>query len=224
MARTGNNSRIPILGTYGGAPTFAADLTEISSDVADLIDASVATFSALPVSGNWYGRQMRVQADNAEYVWLGTSWVRGNPVAAAVLSRNTTTLNVATGTATQLTDTYMDTTKAVGVATSGGAITITASGDYWVSAGVMFVANGTGIRQLQVNKNSVTSTTNLLLAATTPGSAAASTSTSARRLLTLATGDVLRMFVAQNSGGLLAVGSVAADLPGTYFEVVWAGA
>lgn len=74
MARTGNNARVSAFGIYGGAPTFAADLTEIADTAADLIGESVASVSALPASDNWVGRAVLVVADGITYQWLG-KWV-----------------------------------------------------------------------------------------------------------------------------------------------------
>lgn len=78
MARTGNNARIPTLGTYGGGATFATDLTELADDVAELIDPTVATVAALPLTGNWTGRRFYVTAVAAFYMWTG-SWKRQTP-------------------------------------------------------------------------------------------------------------------------------------------------
>ncbi|MFC5930939.1 hypothetical protein D6T64_12155 [Cryobacterium melibiosiphilum] len=75
MARTGNNTRIAALGTYGGSPTFAADLTEIAGDAAKIIGESESTVSALPTSGNWPGRCIYVTATKALYISDGgTGW------------------------------------------------------------------------------------------------------------------------------------------------------
>lgn len=75
MASTGDNIRNPAFHTYGGAPTFAADLTEIADTTATMIGEAVATVSALPAADNWVGRHVRVDADNSERVWTGTAWV-----------------------------------------------------------------------------------------------------------------------------------------------------
>lgn len=91
MARTGDGTRIPLLGTYGGAPTFAADLTQISSDAGSLIGESVATVLALPASGNWVGRTITVTgADNSylKYVWTGTAWVRSSSLSLGGVNGN----------------------------------------------------------------------------------------------------------------------------------------
>jgi len=141
-----------------------------------------------------------------------------------ILSRNTATFNLVSGTASQVTDAYLTKTKEVGATASGGAITVTRSGDYWVGASAQFIAQGGGLRQLYVNKNSTTPTTNPLLFDETPGDGAAAVTVSSRRLITLTAGDVLRMFIAQNSGSVLGVLAGASQIPGTFFEVVWAGA
>lgn len=76
MARTGDNARISAIGQYGGpgGATFAADLTELADDVAELIGPSVATVGALPTSGNWTGRTIFVLSNKTPYVWDGTQW------------------------------------------------------------------------------------------------------------------------------------------------------
>lgn len=76
MARTGNNARVPALGAYGGGPTFAADLTEIAGDVADILSEGVDTESALPASGNWPNRE--ITAAGVTFKWLNGKWVRHN--------------------------------------------------------------------------------------------------------------------------------------------------
>ena len=76
MARTGNNTRVPALGTYGGRHTFAADLTEIASDAAGIIGESVATVNALPLSGNWQGRMAFVVEHKSLYVFTASQWRR----------------------------------------------------------------------------------------------------------------------------------------------------
>lgn len=83
MARTGSNARIAAFGTYSGAPTFAADLTDLSNTAASLIGETVATVAALPASGNWTGRTITVTADGLQRVWLG-SWVVPGEAAADV--------------------------------------------------------------------------------------------------------------------------------------------
>jgi hypothetical protein len=75
MARTGNNSRIPAIGTYSGAATFAADLTELAGNVADEIGRQVPTSSALPGSGNWPGRLISAADTKILYEWTSSGWV-----------------------------------------------------------------------------------------------------------------------------------------------------
>ena len=89
MARSGNNSRIPAIGSYAqtSAPTFGTDLTELANDVADLIGESFATGSALPLSGNWPGRTAYTE-DGKFWAWSGSKWHRlwtdaGSPFAVA---------------------------------------------------------------------------------------------------------------------------------------------
>lgn len=79
MARTGNLTRIPVLGVYGGKPRFGGDLSELAANVQAIVDATQATESALPASGNWKGRQIRVtdetdRAKNGVRAWNGTAW------------------------------------------------------------------------------------------------------------------------------------------------------
>lgn len=76
MARTGNNSRVPVIGQYpqtSGA-TFGTDLTELANDVASLIGEAEPTFGDLPASGNWPGRTIYVIGEGATYVWTGSAW------------------------------------------------------------------------------------------------------------------------------------------------------
>lgn len=161
------------------------------------------------------------QADNGiTYFYNGTAWLaRGS---YALLDKNSTALSPATGTYTQLTDTYMATTKSRGMTASGGAITIPTAGIYEVSAGVMFVANGTGQRQLLINKNSTNPATNPTLVATYAGSSAVNGSGVTSKRIEFAAGDVLRMFIYQDSGSALALAS-GGQVGGTFFHVAYAG-
>lgn len=164
------------------------------------------------------GTYGQVIADGTEYVWDGTVW-QSLP-AAAVLSFNGAATSLPNGTSVQMTDTMLVTSEATGMTVAGGAVTILASGKYWVGAQAQFVANGTGIRQIQINKNSTSSATNLLVQAVTAGTSAGATAVGCRRLVTLSAGDVVRAFIAQNSGGSLGIDTSAQALPATYFEVV----
>jgi len=77
MARTGSNSRIPAIGKYSqtGAPTFGTDLTDLADDLADLINPSVATPGALPLSENWPGRTIYVLSTGSFSTHDGTEWI-----------------------------------------------------------------------------------------------------------------------------------------------------
>ena len=76
MARSGNNSRIPAIGSYAqtSAPTFGTDLTELANDIAELIGESFATVGALPSVGNWPGRTALVASNGLQHVHDGTAW------------------------------------------------------------------------------------------------------------------------------------------------------
>lgn len=76
MARTGNNARIPIIGTYAntGGATFAEDLTELADNTASLIGEAVSTVGALPTEDNWPGREVYVISLDRMYTWTGTAW------------------------------------------------------------------------------------------------------------------------------------------------------
>lgn len=187
---------------------------------------AATTLANLNLTTGLPGQHAIVYADglnNGDYVWNVSAWVPIGRTVGAVLSYNATALSIPTGVATQLTDTYLATTKAVGVTVTGGAVTIITPGDYWVSGSVLFAANATGLRQIQINRNSTVSSTNLLVGASSPGAAASPTTVAPRRLVTLSAGDVLRFWIAQNSGGSLAVSNAVGDLPATFFEVVWNG-
>jgi hypothetical protein len=77
MARSGDGTRIPVLGKYSqsSAATFGTDLTELSDDIEELIGESEALVTDLPASGNWTGRTILVRADNTSRVWTGTQWI-----------------------------------------------------------------------------------------------------------------------------------------------------
>jgi hypothetical protein len=59
------------------APTYRADHNALADFVRDNVDSSVATFSALPSTGNWAGRHRYVVAERSWYVWVSTAsgWV-----------------------------------------------------------------------------------------------------------------------------------------------------
>lgn len=50
--------------------------------------------SGLPVTGNWFGRQVILLSSGKQYIWNGTAWVTG--VAAADIIGTLTTANFAT--------------------------------------------------------------------------------------------------------------------------------
>ena len=155
------------------------------------------------------------------YMYDGVSWLAQN--ALAILSRAVTTFSTPNGASTLVNSSALDVTKLVNMTSTGGAITVVTPGNYRVSAKVQFTANATGIRQLFVNNNSLTSTTNLLLFDETPGNATAVSSTQCSRMVTLAAGDTLRMHVAQNCGASLNLLAGATQVQGTFFEAALIG-
>lgn len=81
MARSGNNARIPKIGTYlatSGA-TFAADLTGLANDVAQVINEYVSTPGELPLTGNWPCRTITAISNFAQYMWVNNGWRRMTP-------------------------------------------------------------------------------------------------------------------------------------------------
>lgn len=88
MARTGDRTDVPILGTFGGEPTFAADLTELSAEVASIVSA-VPAYTDLPSANNWVGRRVTVWNDttrNGDYGWSSAgAWARLTPTTGNVV-------------------------------------------------------------------------------------------------------------------------------------------
>ncbi|TFC30118.1 hypothetical protein E3O55_08525 [Cryobacterium sp. MDB1-18-2] len=74
MARTGNTTRNPAMGTYSGSATFAADLTDLSQSVAGIVGEEVGVFSDLPLDGAMIGRSIYVRAAKRSFNWTGTTW------------------------------------------------------------------------------------------------------------------------------------------------------
>jgi hypothetical protein len=58
-----------------GAPSDAADLTEVAQFAADRAGESVAALANLPMSGNWDGRVITTTSDKTLHIWVGTGWV-----------------------------------------------------------------------------------------------------------------------------------------------------
>jgi len=100
MARTGDRADVPLVGTFGGSPDFAADLTELGSEVAQLV-AAPANFAALPTQKNWPGRVLPVADTGALYEWISSTWVLMCRPATAW-----TNLTLASGWANQATNPY----------------------------------------------------------------------------------------------------------------------
>lgn len=101
MARTGDNALVPLLGAYGGNPTFAADLTEVANNAAQAFGTSVDTYTNLPTTKNWPGRLMPARDTGAVYEWTGAGWV-----FLAQPATGWTTLSLASGWAPQGTPPY----------------------------------------------------------------------------------------------------------------------
>lgn len=154
------------------------------------------------------------------YTYSGSGWVATGTVA--LLDKNGTGYSVPNNAFTQLTDTYLATTKLRGMTTSGGAITVPTDGLYRVTASALFAANGTGSRQVDVTKNSTVAGTGDVLAGNVAGSAIVNGTVYASKVIPLAAGDVLRLFLYQNSGASLALGT-GGQTVGTFFHVEFAG-
>lgn len=66
--------------TGGTPPTNAspfavpADITDVYDHFGDQSQFSVATAASLPVSGNWVGRHIYVEDDQATRIWTGSAW------------------------------------------------------------------------------------------------------------------------------------------------------
>lgn len=100
MARTGDRSDAPLIGTFGGSPDFAADLTELGNEMAQLV-VPPANFAALPTAKNWVGRRLPVADTGAVYEWFGGGWVLIARPATAW-----TNLALASGWSNQATNPY----------------------------------------------------------------------------------------------------------------------
>jgi hypothetical protein len=141
-----------------------------------------------------------------QYQYSGSAWVALPGGATAQLVKNSTTWSFPNSALTQLISTYFDTDVSENVTVTTGSdtrLTIVRPGRYRVYGQVTFSNNATGARLLLINKNSTTATTNTLAQGSIGGFAAASSTVAASRIVSLATGDVIRFFGFQNSGGSL---------------------
>lgn len=102
---------------------------------------------------------------------------------------------------------------------SSGLFTATKTGTWRITLNGQFAQDSTGRRVLHVNRNSATSTTNLLATITRQPVAAEVSSLDAVVLLNLTAGDVIRLWVWQNTGASLTYGGPGA-WPLAMFELV----
>lgn len=86
----------------------------------------------------------------------------------------------------------------------GGKFLLIANGDF-------SSASGTGIRGMQITKNTVTANTNVVLQASNAGYLSITNNLHAVTILALADADWINMNVYQNSGGALNFGSIVSD-------------
>lgn len=198
MARTGDGTRIKALGTYGGDPTFAADLTQIAGDVANLIGETVDTYANLPASDNWVGRQILVTADtvrNGVYVWLGSApWLplaHVLPTYGGRVKRSSVAASLGSGLWNILNGpTFWGVDQpAFGFTAFDGKWTAPLNGVYSVETGIVVTSAVTGFIAIKKNDtaNSAAGAVSIGAIAGTTGFAAGSTSTRVR----MSSGDTL---------------------------------
>ena len=164
--------------------------------------------------------------DNAETATFNDAFAAiGNALAGvteyitALLERSTTAYSLPNGAYTQLTGTQLTTVSALGATVSGGAITVPVDGVYQIDSAVSFVANGAGGRQFTVNKNSTSAGTNAILFNGVAGTSTSAQSVAGSKRIPLLAGDVIRMFIYQNSGGPLELPVSPGWAVGTYLQV-----
>jgi len=119
---------------------------------------------------------------------------------------------------------WLNTTDTVGtiVDTTNGKLTAPYTGRYQVSATVHFAANATGLRGLQVNKNSVAANTNTVAETSlTSMTTGINHDMTLSDVLMLNQGDYLSLLAYQSSGGTL---NMASALPVTFSMVKIDGA
>ena len=231
---------VPSLAAFPGAIELARILvpTGVTATNSGTTITQSAAFTAMaggivPVrnvterdAGTWLeSQQVWDIATDITWVYTGSTWYPvGANVPTVLLSRNATAYDLPNAAYTQLAGTYLATTKQLDATTTGGAITIVTPGVYLIEASASFTANATGARQLVVNRNSTTVTTNPLLYAGVPGSSATNGTVAATKRVVLAAGDVLRLHLYQNSGGVLAMPTASDQAVGTFFNVSYVGA
>lgn len=86
---------------------------------------------------------------------------------------------------------------------AAGVITVPKAGVWRVTFNGAFDANASGRRQLRMNKNSATATTNTVAFHSVPAASGAETALDVVFVVRLAAGDQLRLWANQNSGGSL---------------------
>lgn len=231
---------VPSLASYPGAVELARILvpagvtaTNSGTTITQTAPFTAAAGGIVPVrntterdAGTWLESQ-RVWdiATDITWAYTGSTWYPvGANVPTVMLSRNGTAYDLPNSAYTVLAGTYLTTTKQLDATTSSGTITIVTPGVYLIEASASFSANATGARQLVVNKNSTTVTTNPLMYAGVPGSSVTNGTVAATKRVVLVANDVLRLHLYQNSGGVLTMPTASDQAVGTFFNVSYVGA
>lgn len=136
------------------------------------------------------------------------------------------TQNVTTAIDTLLTwnvESY-DTDGMVDLGVSSSQITIQTTGIYHISAGVSFQQNGTNRRAMWVTKNG-TSYFDAICGLNSPCQATASTVLGTHTIVSLTSGDIIRMYAYQDSGVTLTVPHLASapETLFTFLSLQWVG-
>lgn len=193
--------------TYGRAFLALADAAAGRT----ALGLGTAAVKDVPASGNASSGQVVLGSDTR----LGagsTVFTGAKAMRTAVQSHNTSGswLTVLWDTEEFDTDAFHDNstdTNRLTVPTAMG-------GKYLLIANVCFAANGTGIRGVQINKNSTTANTNVLAQSSTPAATGISGDFQAITMVALTAGDWISVNAFQNSGGNL---NIANTLPLAYF-------